>query len=184
MVEKIDLLRLKTQVEAAMETLLRAADERVSWKQSPHQHQFVHMETTPSSDSGSGTSAPYAFIPGVYCSSPPGGGAATTHENDSDSAHPSPTTALHTNTELNDGELRVVLHGDNTFEYTWTMKRSGVRAMEFCVEMTGSWNKPVLNRSRRGDEDQRVFLHVKRMRFQRLSNYGETLFTSHTVHLD
>ncbi|GLD93348.1 hypothetical protein PINS_up001940 [Pythium insidiosum] len=37
--------------------------------------------------------------------------------------------------------------------------------------MTGEWNKPVLNRSRRGDEDQRTFLTARRIRFQRLSNY-------------
>lgn len=176
MAGKIDLLRLKTQVEVAMETLLRAADERVSWKQSPHQPS-VHNEVnvTPALDTAVGASQPYTFIPGVYCSSPRGGNAGATHESDSDAIHP----AAHTNTEMNDGELRVVLHGDNAFEYMWTMKRSGTRAMEFCVEMTGHWSKPVLNRSRRGDEDQRVFLHAHKMRFQRLSNYGEPVSRRH-----
>lgn len=171
MAGKIDLVRLKAQVEAAMETLLRAADARVSWKQASHQQQPIPSEAT---NTNSGSSSPYTFIPGVYCSFP-SGITTTSHENDSDSAHPTPppVAATHGNTELNDGELRVVLHGDNSFEYTWTMKRSGARAMEFCVEMTGKWTKPVLNRSRRGDEDQRVFLHATKMRFQRLSNYGK-----------
>uniref|UniRef100_K3WHL3 Uncharacterized protein n=1 Tax=Globisporangium ultimum (strain ATCC 200006 / CBS 805.95 / DAOM BR144) TaxID=431595 RepID=K3WHL3_GLOUD len=169
MAGKIDLIRLQTQVEAAIEVLLRAADTRVSWNQSSHP-QSLPTGASGASAATSNSSLPYAFLPGVYRSVPPN---PQKHDVDVVSSRAPPVTHAST-TELNDGELQLVLHGDNTFDYSWTMKRSGARAMEFSVEMQGEWKKPVLNRSRQGDEDQRVFLHTKRMRFQRLSNYGST----------
>lgn len=164
----LDLAQLKTQVEAAMETLLRAADARVSWKQPAAREPLQDSDDTEHHDNDDPASVQqaYTFIPGVYSSQPPQGGAG--HESDAAASVPHP----HTTSELSDGELRVVLHGDNTFEYAWSMKRSAPRAMEFSVEMIGEWRKPVLNRSRRGEDDQRVFLYAKKMRFQRLSNYG------------
>ncbi|KAJ0400968.1 hypothetical protein P43SY_008771 [Pythium insidiosum] len=39
------------------------------------------------------------------------------------------------------------------------------------LHVSDSLIKPVLNRSRRGDDDQRTFLTARRIRFQRLSNY-------------
>ena len=68
MAGKIDLVRLKTQVEVAMEVLLRAADARVSWIQSPHHHPTQQTETT----AAFSRSLPYAFLPGVYRSIPSG----------------------------------------------------------------------------------------------------------------
>ncbi|GMF36576.1 unnamed protein product [Phytophthora fragariaefolia] len=54
MLTKQDVEHLKSQVESAMEVLLRAADERVSWKQ-------IGDAPTPE--------APiYAFLPGIYLS--------------------------------------------------------------------------------------------------------------------
>lgn len=156
MTGSLDLVRLKTQVEAAMETLLRAADARVSWKQ---QQQSDH-----DSDAASQQESAYTFLPGVYHSLSP----HSAHDGES-----SPASAHGSAEPSSDGDVvRVVLHGDNSFEYLWTMRRSGPRAMEFSIEMRGEWTKPVLNRSRRGTEDQRVFLCVRKMRFQRLSNYG------------
>ncbi|KAF1333652.1 hypothetical protein FI667_g2487, partial [Globisporangium splendens] len=137
MAGKIDLFRLQTQVEAAMEALLR-------------------IPASAPTDS-----LPYAFLPGVYRSVSP-----NSRERDTNVVASGASPVTHASTaELNDGELQLVLYGDNTFEYSWTMKRSGARAMEFSVEMQGEWKKPALNRSRRGDEDQRMFLHTKRMRF-------------------
>ncbi|KAG6615877.1 uncharacterized protein IUM83_12039 [Phytophthora cinnamomi] len=89
----------------------------------------------------------------------------------SNSQQPSPLPSIDATSEGDGSKTRIILHGDNTFEYVWTMKRGGARAMEFTVEMEGVWSKPVLNRTRRGEEDQRVFLSAKRVRFQRLSNY-------------
>ncbi|KAF0694005.1 Aste57867_15086 [Aphanomyces stellatus] len=65
----------------------------------------------------------------------------------------------------------LILHGDNTFEYVWKQKRTGQRPMEHKVELTGRWHKPVLNRDRYGERDQRVFLEAERARFLRLANY-------------
>lgn len=168
----LDLTRLETQIEAAMEELLRAADARVSWKQQHHSHEDDAITVAASdADAGASNQATYTFLPGVYRSH--------MQEGEPSLSEPPTTLAAHVAPELNDGEVRVVLHGDNTFDYTWTMKRSGPRAMEFCVEMVGEWTKPVLNRSRRGAEDQRVFLSVRKMRFQRLSNYGAHGYTLH-----
>ncbi|KAG7385614.1 hypothetical protein PHYPSEUDO_001266 [Phytophthora pseudosyringae] len=183
MLTKQDMDRLKSQVEFAMEVLLRAADERVSWKQP--------------GDSPSPETPIYAFLPGVYTSEPPHA-APPQPQHQEDSAHdaakvaplktavstrsaisqpPTPVVAAPENGvgEGDGSRTRVVLHGDNSFEYVWTMRRSGARAMEFTVEMEGGWTKPELNRTRRGEEDQRVFLSAKRIRFQRLSNYGRLL---------
>jgi len=176
MLSKQDVEHLKAQVESAMEILLRAADERVSWK---HFGDPTHAEDPV-----------YTFLPGVYTSVAPQS-ATLQQQEDSEtgakvaplkvavssrasisqpSSQPPATTA--TEAEGDGSKTRVILHGDNTFEYLWTMKRSGARAMEFTLEMEGGWSKPVLNRTRRGEEDQRVFLSAKRIRFQRLSNYG------------
>ncbi|KAF4133507.1 hypothetical protein GN958_ATG17312, partial [Phytophthora infestans] len=158
-----------SQVEFAMEVLLRAADERISWKM-------------PGDSAASG--APfYAFLPGFYESASPQTTSAHlphqdevgTHELANVKSQPpsSPTSAVATDT-ADGSKTQIKLHGDNTFEYVWTMKRSGVRAMEFTVEMEGKWTKPVLNRTRRGQEDQRVILSAQRIRFHRLSNYEST----------
>ncbi|RLN63183.1 hypothetical protein BBJ28_00009734 [Nothophytophthora sp. Chile5] len=162
--------RLKAQVELAMEVLLRAADERVSWKQ-------------PGESSGSEGGPAYSFLPGVYTTEPPPATPSVPQEpgsvnNTSDKSalpehSPPVATAAEATSEGDGSKVRLVLHGDNTFEYLWSMRRSGARAMEFTVEMEGDWSKPVLNRTRRGEDDQRVFLTVRRMRFQRLSNYGK-----------
>ncbi|TYZ63077.1 hypothetical protein PybrP1_011765 [[Pythium] brassicae (nom. inval.)] len=169
MVSSLDLARLKTQIEAAMEELLRAADARVSWKQQEHSDgDDLTAVATVDANAEASSQATYTFLPGVYCSHGPQ--SAQGGKFSSPPALPT-AAAAHGVAELNDGEVRVVLHGDNTFEYTWTMKRSGPHPMEFRVEMAGEWTKPVLNRSRRGADDQRVFLSVKKMRFQRLSNY-------------
>ncbi|KAK1947646.1 hypothetical protein P3T76_001656 [Phytophthora citrophthora] len=174
MLTKQDVDLLKTRVEAAMEVLLRAADERVSWKL---------LGVSPESPI-------YAFLPGVYTSVPPQSQHQEDNTYDADKIAPlkasltskaliSPAVATTDNAVEGDGsKIQIILHGDNTFEYVWTMKRTGVRAMEFTVEMDGSWNKPVLNRTRRGEEDQRVFLSAKRIRFQRLSNYGRCYILS------
>lgn len=167
MLTKQDVELLKSQVESAMEVLLRAADERVSWKQT-----------------GTPETPAYAFLPGVYTSIAAQAATAQPQQqedNANDSAtkpksaipqqQPSPLPSAETG-EGDGSKTRIILHGDNTFEYVWTMKRSGARAMEFTVEMEGVWSKPVLNRTRRGEEDQRIFLSAKRVRFQRLSNYG------------
>ncbi|KAF4030395.1 hypothetical protein GN244_ATG17815 [Phytophthora infestans] len=166
MLTKQDVDHLKSQVEFAMEVLLRAADERISWKM-------------PGDSAASG--APfYAFLPGFYESASPQTTSAHlphqdevgTHELANVKSQPpsSPTSAVATDT-ADGSKTQIKLHGDNTFEYVWTMKRSGVRAMEFTVEMEGKWTKPVLNRTRRGQEDQRVILSAQRIRFHRLSNY-------------
>ncbi|RHY72171.1 hypothetical protein DYB34_013067 [Aphanomyces astaci] len=76
----------------------------------------------------------------------------------------------------------LVLHGDNTFEYVWKQKKTGTRPMEHKVELTGRWHTPVLNRDRYGERDQRVFLDTARARFQRVANYGTTLFDSRKDH--
>ncbi|TMW55900.1 hypothetical protein Poli38472_008548 [Pythium oligandrum] len=155
----LDLKPLKPHVEAAIEALLRAADARVSWKQ-----------PSVNGDEGDPTTeiprVPYAFLPGVYKSATPSS-ESTTHNSSSEAMLPSQTMEA----ESEHGAIQLLLHGDNTFEYTWTMKRRAPRAMEYTVEMRGQWSKPVLNRSRRGDEDQRVFLTTSRIRFQRLSNF-------------
>ncbi|KAL3657356.1 hypothetical protein V7S43_017675 [Phytophthora oleae] len=168
MLTKQDVDLLKTRVESAMEVLLRAADERVSWKQL----------------GGSPETPMYAFLPGVYASVPPpqlqhpeeqthdGAKTASLKSATTSRALTSPVVTATDNIGEGDGsKTQIILHGDNTFEYVWTMKRGGARAMEFTVEMDGNWSKPVLNRTRRGEEDQRVFLSAKRIRFQRLSNY-------------
>ncbi|POM73649.1 Hypothetical protein PHPALM_9487 [Phytophthora palmivora] len=147
-----------------MEILLRAADERVSWK-------------SPGNELSPETPI-YAFLPGVYTST-----TSQVHSQHQEGHlhDPQPPQSLtpivatiDADGESDGSKTRVILHGDNTFEYVWIMKRSGVRAMEFTVEMEGGWTKPVLNRTRRGEEDQRIFLSAKRIRFQRLSNYGST----------
>ncbi|ETP04590.1 hypothetical protein F441_18661 [Phytophthora nicotianae CJ01A1] len=158
-----------------MEVLLRAADERISWN-----------STTPDAPK-------YVFLPGIYTTVAPQT-APTQPQHQEDGTHDltkiaplksalsirssiaqlpsSPTPVVTDSASEGDGsKIRIILHGDNTFEYVWTMKRSGVRAMEFAVEMEGRWTKPVLNRTRRGQEDQRVILSAQRIRFQRLSNY-------------
>ncbi|KAE8882267.1 hypothetical protein PF005_g14854 [Phytophthora fragariae] len=170
MLTKQDVELLKSQVESAMEVLLRAADERVSWKQTGS----ASPPDTPA----------YAFLPGVYTSVAAPAATAQPHQQDDDSGakvaplksaipplQSSPLPSAEAAGEGDGSKIRIVLHGDNTFEYMWTMKRSGARAMEFTVEMEGVWSKPVLNRTRRGEEDQRIFLSTKRARFQRLSNY-------------
>ncbi|ETI34739.1 hypothetical protein L917_18001 [Phytophthora nicotianae] len=161
-----------------MEVLLRAADERISWN-----------STTPDAPK-------YVFLPGIYTTVAPQT-APTQPQHQEDGTHDltkiaplksalsirssiaqlpsSPTPVVTDSASEGDGsKIRIILHGDNTFEYVWTMKRSGVRAMEFAVEMEGRWTKPVLNRTRRGQEDQRVILSAQRIRFQRLSNYEST----------
>eukprot|EP00644_Phytophthora_capsici_P009305 jgi/Phyca11/107480/e_gw1.13.719.1 len=171
MLTKQDVDLLKTRVEAAIEVLLRAADERVSWKQL----------------GGSPETPIYTFLPGIYTSVPPsqpshqdeithdGTNAAPLKPGMTSRALTSPVVTTTENAGEGDGsKIQIILHGDNTFEYVWTLRRSGARAMEFTVEMDGNWSKPVLNRTRRGEEDQRVFLSAKRIRFQRLSNYGNT----------
>ncbi|KAG1691296.1 hypothetical protein DVH05_027159 [Phytophthora capsici] len=168
MLTKQDVDLLKTRVEAAIEVLLRAADERVSWKQL----------------GGSPETPIYTFLPGIYASVPPsqpshqdeithdGTNAAPLKPGMTSRALTSPVVTTTENAGEGDGsKIQIILHGDNTFEYVWTLRRSGARAMEFTVEMDGNWSKPVLNRTRRGEEDQRVFLSAKRIRFQRLSNY-------------
>ncbi|RLN96231.1 hypothetical protein BBJ28_00009120, partial [Nothophytophthora sp. Chile5] len=165
--------RLKSQVELAMEVLLHAADERVSWKQ-------------PGETSASEGGPTYSFLPGVYTTEPPPATAPASQEpesvhDESDNSalpgHSSPVAATEATSEGDGSKVRLVLHGDNTFEYLWSMRRSGARAMEFTVEMEGDWSKPVLNRTRRGEDDQRVFLTARRMRFQRLSNYDPEIQT-------
>lgn len=181
MLSKQEVELLKSKVELAMEVLLRAADERVSWKQT---------EDTLSSEG-----PVYTFLPGVYSSTAPLANLLAAQPQEAEhepGSTPAPLKAAPSRMSIQpstqslapigpsteppaegDGsKTQIVLHGDNTFEYVWSMRRSGVRAMEFTVEMEGVWNKPVLNRTRRGDEDQRVFLSAKRIRFQRLSNFG------------
>lgn len=187
MLTKQDVQHLKSQVEFAMEVLLRAADERVSWKQT--------------GDASSPKTPVYVFLPGGYTSIRPSPQAATLQsqqqeEGAHDAAKIAPlksalsslfsisqaplqqsslapvVSTTEAATEGDGSKIRIILHGDNTFEYAWTMKRSGARAMEFTVEMEGCWAKPVLNRTRRGEEDQRISLSAQRIRFQRLSNYG------------
>ncbi|OQR96779.1 hypothetical protein ACHHYP_13642 [Achlya hypogyna] len=68
----------------------------------------------------------------------------------------------------------LTLHGDNTFEYLWKQKRAGARPMEHKVELFGTWSKPVLNRDRYGERDNRLFLDTARARFTRLANYDPT----------
>ncbi|KAG7396419.1 hypothetical protein PHYBOEH_002287 [Phytophthora boehmeriae] len=136
-----------------MEVLLRAADERVSWKQDK-------SDAAPS----------YSFLPGVYMSTAPIG-TSTPVQPEEELPGPRDQPNVEPAIDGDGSKTRVILHGDNTFEYMWSMKRSGARAMEFTVEMEGVWNKPVLNRTRRGEEDQRVSLSANRIRFQRLSNY-------------
>lgn len=142
---KMDVNDLQARVEVAMETLLRSADARVNWKEQ-------QLE-------GSANGSPYTFLPGVY----------RTSCTDTDDTIESGDKSV---VDSECGCYSILLHGDNTFEYTWTMHRQAPRAMEYTVEITGDWVKPVLNRSRRGEEDHRIFLTSKRIRFQRLSNYG------------
>ncbi|DBA04804.1 TPA: hypothetical protein N0F65_004441 [Lagenidium giganteum] len=177
----MDVTVLKTHVSLAMEELLRAADSRVSWRQPEFAPPLDSNEERP-------PAMLYTFLPGVYVLQPstdiplsaPSSPTATVAPTGSAAPLSAVSTAGATSTtapsdqhqhDVNDGEVRLLLHGDNTFEYFWNLKRSGLRAMEHYVEMTGLWSKPVLNRTRRGDEDQRVFLTVKKMRFQRFSNY-------------
>lgn len=166
MLTKQDVELLKSQVESAMEVLLRAADERVSWKQT-----------------GTPETPAYAFLPGVYTSIAAQAATAQPQQQE-DNANDSatkPKSAIPQQQPRLCPVLRLVRateqDPDHTprrqhLQYVWTMKRSGARAMEFTVEMEGVWSKPVLNRTRRGEEDQRIFLSAKRVRFQRLSNYG------------
>ncbi|CAK4727937.1 hypothetical protein LEN26_005900 [Aphanomyces euteiches] len=65
----------------------------------------------------------------------------------------------------------LTLHGDNTFEYMWKQTKTGSRPMEHYVELTGHWHKPILNRDRYGERDQRLFLETSRARFHRLANF-------------
>lgn len=151
----LDINRLRGHVEGAMEALLRAADARVCW-------------TTRQDESSAKQT--YRFLPGLYVTPPP-------HDHvDPDATNASATTPVahteHAATDDNGSKIRLLLHGDNTFEYFWSMKRTGTRAMEHSVEITGEWHKPILNRTRRGDDDQRLFLTARKMRFQRCSNYG------------
>ncbi|KAJ0401344.1 hypothetical protein ATCC90586_001761 [Pythium insidiosum] len=144
MLTKAALNELKDHVEEAIDKLLRAADSRVSWRQ----------PSALEPQDGS-SQEQYSYLPGVYC-------------HPATAADASPSDGPEANEQ---GCIRVVLHGDNTFEYRWSFSRRAPRAMEYTVEMTGEWSKPVLNRSRRGDDDQRTFLTARRIRFQRLSNY-------------
>ncbi|GMF10677.1 unnamed protein product [Phytophthora lilii] len=149
MLTKQDINRLKSQVEFAMEVLLRAADQRVSWKQS--------------GDSSPPEGPVYAFLPGVYTSVAPQTASLQPQQQDEGthdqakvaplksamssrssiaqpSHQPSSLAPIGPATDTAEGDgskTRIVLHGDNTFEYVWTMKRSGARAMEFTVEMEG-----------------------------------------------
>lgn len=152
----LDVAMMKSHVESAMEALLRAADACVRWKQPHTTHGGEDVPTKPSL---------YSFLPGVYRS------------RDADGAV--------TSADSDNGAFTLFLHGDNTFEYSWQLRRPAPRAMEYIVEMTGGWHKPVLNRSRRGDDDQRVFLTTKRIRFQRQSNYDASTqawkLTLHTL---
>jgi hypothetical protein len=150
--KQLDVVALKAQVETAMEVLLRAADARVQWK-----------PPKVSAEPPDSRQTLYSFLPGVYRSVEP-----QYHE-------------VHTSPASDHGAVTLLLHGDSTFEYTWEMHRPIPRAMEYRVELVGVWSKPVLNRSRRGDDDQRVFLTAKRIRFQRLSNYGMGLAASETT---
>lgn len=157
MASKIDIEHVKSQVVKAMETLLRAADERISWNQPT------------AGESHGPDSASYTFLPGVYSLEPAGHAAS---QQEIDGGDPASLSSPAPPADGADGGIRIVLHGDNTFEYVWTMKRRVGRGMKHMVEMTGSWHKPMLNRTRRGELDQRVFLSADRVRFQRLSNYG------------
>lgn len=135
--------------------LLRAADARVCW--------------TVGQDES--TKQTYRFLPGLYVSPPP-----HDHQDPEATSMAPVTNSEHAAATGENGcKIRLLLHGDNTFQYFWSMKRSGTRAMEHSVEITGVWNKPILNRTRRGAEDQRLFLTARKMRFQRCSNYGESL---------
>ncbi|OQS05465.1 hypothetical protein THRCLA_02413 [Thraustotheca clavata] len=64
----------------------------------------------------------------------------------------------------------LTLHQDNQFEYVWKQKRAGTRPMEHKVELMGTWSKPVLNRDRYGERDNRLFLETSRARFVRYAN--------------
>jgi hypothetical protein len=154
MASKMDMENIKARVAQAMETLLRAADERISWDQRV------------AGESHGAALSSYTLLPGVYSLEP----VASQQEVDGgDPAIPSfPAPSV----DGVDGSVRIVLHGDNKFEYSWAMKRRVGRGMEHLVEMTGTWHKPTLNRTRRGELDQRVFLSADQIRFQRLSNFG------------
>lgn len=160
MATTIDVDNIKVHIARAMESLLRAADERISWSQQ------TGAECSATSD------APYTFLPGVYNLEPH---RLAGHQSDTDAT---PDATINQSipapppSDGSDTEMRVVLHGDNTFEYLWKVKRNVGRGMEHLVEMVGKWHKPTLNRTRRGQLDQRVFLSAEKIRFQRLSNYG------------
>ncbi|CEG42872.1 uncharacterized protein PHALS_13109 [Plasmopara halstedii] len=152
MLTEQDVEHLKYQVASALETLLRTADECVSWKQ-PQDLPAIKEPL-------------YTFLPGIYKSI--SSQMAPTHAQYEDA----PSVAMLGGAfQGNESTLRIILHGDHKFEYMWTMKRNGDRAMEMTVEMEGTWSKPVLNRTRRGQEDNRITLSAQRIRFQRLSNY-------------
>ncbi|KAJ8526096.1 hypothetical protein ON010_g15082 [Phytophthora cinnamomi] len=128
MLSKEDVEQLKSKVESAMEVLLRAADERVSWKQSG-------ATSTPETPV-------YAFLPGVYTSMAAQAASAQPHQQDenandastkmtpksSNSQQPSPLPSIDATSEGDGSKTRIILHGDNTFEYVWTMKRGGAQA--------------------------------------------------------
>jgi hypothetical protein len=153
---KIDVTALRGHVEAALEDLLRAADEKVSWRVVNNSNLLSQglVETVPTSAKATKGPFSYTFLPGVY------------------SSHPSESEE---STTVNDDGARtsLILHGDNTFEYHWSMKRNGSRPSEHYVEIHGEWKKPLLNRTRRGEEDQRLFLIGRKIKFQRNSHYGK-----------
>lgn len=149
-----DVEYLKAKVGYALEFLLQAADERVSWNQSE--------------DPTTSERSAYTFLPGIYLSR---SSQYLQHEENDVISPASSSISPSVGNQGGDSTTQIILHGDNKFEYLRTIKRSGARAMELTVEMEGDWSKPVLNRTRRGQNDQRVTLQAQRIRFQWLPNY-------------
>nr|CCA21162.1 conserved hypothetical protein [Albugo laibachii Nc14] len=141
-----DISSLKEPLEEAIEEMLCAADRCISW----------HNSDPAMSHQGEASRHSYQQLPGLY--------EAGISDRNSDVLDALQDPSL-------GSRYRLLLHEDNTFEYTWKLLRHGKAPMEYILEITGDWSKAVFSRDLLGIEDQHLALNARRLRFKRFSDY-------------